>query len=364
MIFVRMSTSVKCLGVKCAVNGIKSAAACPIRKYFSNGAKRKFLLPFMIFVITCLCTFNLFAASEESIKKLYGDYLKGLFYAEEGNYGQALDELYKVKKSDPESIYVRLKIASVLIRMGELEKAENELKEAKVLNPESFDASLGLIFLYSYGQKDRELETEYEDFLKKAHKLKPEDIKISEYLAQFYFYKKQPQEALTIYEDIVKHQPDYVDALFWLGYLYEDLNRRDDAIKTWKKALQISPKHGQTLNSLGYLYAEEGKNLDEAEGMLKKALAAEPENGAYLDSIGWVYFKKKDYKKAEDYLKKAIGFQEDPVIYEHLGDLYLALNNKEEALKFYKKGIERFPDNKELKDKIDKYGKEDKTSKK
>jgi tetratricopeptide (TPR) repeat protein len=359
-----MSTSVKRVNIENASNFIKSATVCPIRKYFSNGARRRFLLPLVIFFISCLFAVNLFAASEQSIKELYGDYLKGLFYAEEGDYGQALNELYKVKNADPKSVYVRLKVASVLIRMGELEKAESELKEAKALDPESFDASLGLIFLYSYGQKDRELEGEYEDFLKKAHKLKPEDIKISEYLAQFYFYKKQPQEALSIYEGIVKNQPDYVDALFWLGYLYEDLGRRDDAIKTWKKALQISSTHGQTLNSLGYLYAEEGKNLDEAEGMLKKALAAEPENGAYLDSLGWIYFKKKDYKKAEEYLKKAIGYQEDPVIYEHLGDLSIVLNKKAEALDFYKKGLERFPDNKELKSKVDKYGNENKIPKK
>jgi len=353
MIFFRMSTFVKRANIENASNFIKSATV-----------KRNFLLPLVIFFISCLFAVNLFAASEQSIKELYGDYLKGLFYAEDGDYGQALNDLYRVKKADPNSIYVRLKIASVLIRMGELEKAESELKDAKVLDPESFDASLGLIFLYSYGQKDRELEGEYEDFLKKAHKLKPEDIKISEYLAQFYFYKKQPQEALSIYEDIVKNKPDYVDALFWLGYLYEDLGRRDDAIKTWKKALRISPTHGQTLNSLGYLYAEEGKNLDEAEGMLKKALAAEPENGAYLDSLGWIYFKKKDYKKSEEYLKKAIGHQEDPVIYEHLGDVYIALNKKTEALNFYKKGLERFPDNKELKNKVDKYGNENKAPKK
>lgn len=341
------------------LNGINAFKVCK-----STAAKRKVLLPFLILFISCQIGFKSFAAGEQSIKELYGNYLKGLFYAEDGNYTESLNELYKVKKADPKSVYVRLRIASVLIRMGELDKAESELKESKALDPESFDASLGLIFLYSYGQKDRELETEYEDFLKKAHKLKPEDIKVSEYLAQFYFYKKQPQEALSIYEDIVKNKPDYVDALFWLGYLYEDLNRRDDAIKTWKKALQISPDHAQTLNSLGYLYAEEGKNLNEAEELIKKALAIEPENGAYLDSLGWVYFKKKDYKRAEECLKKAVSLQEDPVIYEHLGDLYVALNNKTEAVNFYTKGLERFPDNKELKTKIDKYGNENKTYKK
>lgn len=349
MIFFRIPTSAEQLDNENIVKIKKPVAA-----------KYKFLLQLAVFFISCLIVFPSFADSEEAIKKLYGNYLKGLFHAEEGNFEQSLKDLNAVKKLDPTSIYVRLKIASILIRMGELNKAEVELKEAKAINPESFDISLGLIFLYSYGQKEKELEGEYEDFLTKAHKLKPEDTKISEYLAQFYFFKKQPQEALKIYEDIIKAKPDNIEALFWVGFIYEETNRRDDAVKIWKKVLQISPEHAPTLNSLGYLYAEESKNLDEAENMLKKALQQEPDSGAYLDSLGWIYFKKKDYKKAEEYLKKAIQYQEDPEIYEHLGDLYIALANKTEAVKFYKKGLGTFPDSEALKNKISKYGNENK----
>ena len=45
-------------------------------------------------------------------------------------------------------------------------------------------------------------------------------------------------------------------------------------------------------NDLGYLYAEQGKNLEKAETMIRKAVADEPENSAYLDSLGWVLFKR------------------------------------------------------------------------
>ncbi|MFA6281501.1 MAG: tetratricopeptide repeat protein, partial [Candidatus Omnitrophota bacterium] len=194
--------------------------------------------------------------------------------------------------------------------------------------------------------------------------LKPKDLRISEYLAQLYFFEKLPQESLKIYEEIVKEKPDDVEVIFWLGFINEELKNHDDAIKIWKRALQIDPNHAQTLNSLGYVYAEEGKNLDEAEKLIKKALVVEPDSGAYLDSLGWVYFKKKEYKRAEAYLKKAISYQEDPVIYEHLGDLCITQNKESEALDYYKKGLERFPDSVELKDKISKYGKETKTPKK
>jgi tetratricopeptide (TPR) repeat protein len=321
---------------------------------------------FWAFIILCLTTTEsfVFADGVKANRNLYSTYLKGLFYAQKGEYRAAIEELEKVKKQDPQSPYIHLKIASLYIRLGETEKCEKELKEAKALDKSSFDASLALVFLYAYTQKDKELEEEYEDFLKRAHQVKPDDVKISEYLAQFYFYKKQPQEALKIYEAIVKKNPSDVEGVFWLGYIYDELGKRQEAIKLWKKALEINSSHSQTLNSLGYIYAEEGKNLDEAEKMIKKALEKEPQNGAYLDSLGWVYFKKNDYKHAEEYLKKAIALLQDPVIYEHLGDLYIKLGNKTTAINYYDTGLSRFPDTKKLKEKLEIYGKENKASKK
>lgn len=319
---------------------------------------------FLIFTIFSFIFHPCFAESKKLTAKLYGNYLKGLFYAAEGNYRQGLEELQKAKRLDPESTHIRLKIASLLIRLGEIDKAEKELRQAKEVDPDSFDVSFALIFLYSYAQKDKELEKEYEEFLRKAAQVKPQDIKVSEYLAQFYFYKNRPQEAMKVYEAILKINPDYVEGIFWLGYFYEEAGRHADAIKMWKRVLGIDPHHAPTLNSLGYIYVEDGINLDEAEGMIREALAKDPENGAYLDSMGWAYFKKGNFKEAETYLKKAIGFVKDPVIYEHLGDLYSKLENLKEAVYYYQEGLKYFPDNKNLKEKLNKYGRKDKNFKK
>ncbi|MCM8820094.1 MAG: tetratricopeptide repeat protein, partial [Candidatus Omnitrophica bacterium] len=171
-------------------------------------------------------------------------------------------------------------------------------------------------------------------------------------------------EAIKVYQDIVENNPKYTDGLFWLGYLYEETNRRQEAIRLWERVLEISPEHVLTLNSLGYIYAEEGINLDQAEIMIKKALEYEPENGAFLDSLGWVYFKKKDYKNAEYYLLSAHNLLNDPVIYEHLGDLYIQLNMPEKAIFYYKKGLEIFPKNIKLMEKLNMYGDQNKVIRK
>ena len=78
-----------------------------------------------------------------------------------------------------------------------------------------------------------------------------------------------------------------------------------------------------TLNYLGYMLADKGKQLPEALKMIRKAVELEPMNGAYLDSLGWVYFKMGDYELAEQNLRQAVERdQTDPTVHDHLGELY------------------------------------------
>ena len=318
---------------------------------------------FLIFVIICLITPLSFSQSQRSRVSLYDNYLKGLCYAEKGEYLKSLEELERAKANDPQSIHIRLKIASVLISLNRFDEAEALLKEAKKIDPDNLDLSLALIFVYSYSEDNDDLEIEYEDFLNNAHEQKPKDIGISEYLAQFYFYKKRPQEAIEVYEKILELNPDHAEALFWLGNLYENSGQRNKALEMWERGIKIEPTSAPLLNCLGYTYAQEGVKLNLAEEMVRKALEEDPENGAYLDSLGWVYYKKGDLEKAKEYVLKAIDLIKDPDVYEHLGDIYIDLKNQEEGVLYYQEGLMRFPGNKDLELKLKKHGKENKIPK-
>jgi tetratricopeptide (TPR) repeat protein len=66
------------------------------------------------------------------------------------------------------------------------------------------------------------------------------------------------------------------------------------------------------------------------------------ENAAYLDSMGWVLFKKKKYKEALEYLKKAAADEDDGnhlEIWDHLGDCHMALGQKAEAIAAWEKAL-------------------------
>ena len=72
------------------------------------------------------------------------------------------------------------------------------------------------------------------------------------------------------------------------------------------RAVELDHDNDNAHNSLGYIYAEAGLNLEEALEECKKAVALDENNPAYLDSLGWVYFKIGKSGQARSYLKKAL----------------------------------------------------------
>lgn len=86
-------------------------------------------------------------------------------------------------------------------------------------------------------------------------------------------------------------------------------------------------------NDLGYLYADQGKKLEQAEKMIRLAVEAEPENAAYLDSLGWALYQMERYDEAIEVLKKANADPDyrDATIIEHLGDAHAKLKQIKKA---------------------------------
>lgn len=90
-----------------------------------------------------------------------------------------------------------------------------------------------------------------------------------------------------------------------LGYIYYKKNNIRKAIDSLRKAVALDSKSANARNSLGFILADSGINIEEGINEIKKALNADPENPAYLDSLGWAFFKKNDIANAKEFLTKA-----------------------------------------------------------
>ena len=117
-----------------------------------------------------------------------------------------------------------------------------------------------------------------------------------------------------------------------LGISLERLGEDEAAEKSFRLALEANPDDPYTLNYLGYWWAEDGRNLNEAISLIERAVQLRPESGYFVDSLGWVHFRLGAPEIAVQYLETATALEPaDPEIIGHLGDVYWALGRYKEA---------------------------------
>ena len=105
------------------------------------------------------------------------------------------------------------------------------------------------------------------------------------------------------------------------------------------------------LYNYSYYLSLRNKRLEDAEKMSKRSLELRPEEPTFLDTYGWILYKSGDYKKAKEYIQKAIDANNegaDGTLWEHLGDIYYKLNNKEKAVEYWKKAKEKGTENEQI----------------
>ncbi|MBC7745273.1 MAG: tetratricopeptide repeat protein [Flavobacterium sp.] len=68
----------------------------------------------------------------------------------------------------------------------------------------------------------------------------PNDPFLKYALATEYLNSNEPDKALFYYEDLFVNHTDYVGTYYHLGKLYEALNRKVDAVKTYQKGMQVA----------------------------------------------------------------------------------------------------------------------------
>ncbi|HZU35350.1 MAG TPA: tetratricopeptide repeat protein, partial [Gemmataceae bacterium] len=155
------------------------------------------------------------------------------------------------------------------------------------------------------------------------------------------------------------HDPKEVhDIRYTLSGIYSAARQIAKAEATLRLILEKEPDDATANNDLGYMLADEGKSLPEAEAMIRKAIRLEREqrrkgkgvqvgldddqdHAAYLDSLGWVLFRRGQVREGLAQLKKAAALPdgEDPVIWDHLGDVYFRLDRLEKARTAWQKAV-------------------------
>lgn len=126
--------------------------------------------------------------------------------------------------------------------------------------------------------------------------------------------------------------PRHWSLFYSRGITLERAGRFPEAEPDFRRALDLNPDQPFVLNYLGYSYLEQGSNLNEAMAMIRRAVAQEPENGYIVDSLAWGLFLLGRFDDAVDPMERAAQLKPvDPIITDHLGDVYWAVGRTREA---------------------------------
>ena len=159
-------------------------------------------------------------------------------------------------------------------------------------------------------------------------KANPENTSFPYELGETYARDEAWQEAVDVFRTLLPRVEEKSGALgltlYGLARSLERSGAFDESARTFERLLTLHPNHADALNYLGYMFAERGIRLGEAENFIKRALESDPDNGAYLDSLGWVLYQQGRYHEALVPLERASHLaadDPDATIEEHLGDV-------------------------------------------
>lgn len=313
----------------------------------------------------------------------------------------AKDQLRRVIELQPRFAPAYLELGRVHELLGEKREAESVYKQYLEIEPDAVEILVALSDLYistnryqdavDQVQRLRQLSSDpqiirklallqlqegmYEEALSTITSLQEMSLEDSYYLAIVYAklgrlddaFSQLSQITLTsrlgceaallrssILKDLGRHD-EMMDELFraWdffsprdgcaeAGYqLATELDadsRREEGLEIATKLLQSNPKDPVALNFVGYIWADEAINLDQAHEMISEALRQRPDDPYILDSMAWVLFRQNRPEEALAYLKRAVEkLDTDPTIHEHMGDVLQSLGKKDRALDHYLK---------------------------
>jgi tetratricopeptide (TPR) repeat protein len=281
---------------------------------------------------------NVLPSRRRSLAILYQQL--GMLYRDTQNYQAAIYTFQELGHlGDEEDHRARIFIMDTYRLAKDLPKALQTGREAIAKYPSDSSIRQSYALLLAENQQTDEAIKALQAESKGASPDRDTLLNLAQIYERAHRYK-DAEEAAHKAETLPGEARDNETAWLLLGAIYERQKQFDKAEEQFKKVLAVDPKNATVLNYYGYMLADRGIRLDEAQDFVQRAVDQEPFNGAYLDSLGWIYYKQNKIDDAEITLRKALEREShDPTIRSHLGDVYAKQGRMELAATEWEKSL-------------------------
>jgi tetratricopeptide (TPR) repeat protein len=223
-----------------------------------------------------------------------------------GDFAHAEASLRAYLINAPRSGSARYMLAYTLLRQNKPRESLQEYTRAAALQTPSAEE------LRSVGQ-DYVLLGDYEDagkWITRSVELSPEDPEGWYSLGRLRYTQQRFADAADCFEKALRHAPGSVKVQNNLGLAYEGLNRTDDAVTAYRRAIALQeaspPERAseQPLLNLAIVLLHRD-NAAEALPLLLRAEAIAPRDARVQEQLGQLYLKQGNYPESQKHLEVA-----------------------------------------------------------
>ena len=113
-------------------------------------------------------------------------------------------------------------------------------------------------------------------------------------------------EAADLFTQAISQKPEFTDAYYGRGFCYEQMGKFADAMKDYKKTIELDPNHAKAYNNLGVVYFKLYNDNENAEKNFKKSMELSKTNSLVYYNLGSIYYNQKRYDEAIRFFNEAI----------------------------------------------------------
>jgi len=250
-----------------------------------------------------------------------------------GDFKQAEASLRAYLIGDPRSGPARYLLAYALLRQNKPKDSLEEYTRAAALQTPSAEE------LRSVGQ-DYVLLGDYEDagkWMTRSVELSPADPEGWYSLGRLRYTEQRFADAADCFQKALREAPESVKVHNNLGLAYEGLNRTDEAVAAYRKAIALQdagpPDRAseQPLLNLAIVLIHRA-NAAEALPLLLRAESIAPREPRVQEQLGQLYMQQANFLEAQKHLEIATRIDPDkPNLHFLLGQAYRHLGRTQEA---------------------------------
>ncbi|MBZ5678581.1 MAG: tetratricopeptide repeat protein [Acidobacteriia bacterium] len=212
----------------------------------------------------------------------------------------AIDQYEQIVKIEPTSVDDHLLLGRLYRLNNDLTKAENELKTAVKLDPNSEEAVTTLAILYT-----DEGDTAHALQVLSAVPDAARSAKLYSALGATYEQRKEYKSAIDAYKKAIMLDRDNLDAIRGLAENLLNDGQSDAALEQYKVIADANPEDAQTYLRIAEIYRRQGK-YDQALENLKKADSMVPDSLEVSYNIAAVYEAQGRYDEAAKLLQDLV----------------------------------------------------------